>query len=49
MTIYQVVDDQNRPIFESDNFESATEEAEILNLIHDERYFFVEQAEVVVH
>lgn len=49
MTIYQVIDDQNRPMFESVDFNKASQEAEMLNMIYEERYFFVEVAERLLH
>jgi hypothetical protein len=49
MTIYQVIDDLNRHMFESYDLENAQQEAEILNMIYVERYFFVEETEINVH
>jgi hypothetical protein len=44
MTIYQVLDEQNHPVFEADSFLLAQQEAELLNLSFDDHYFFVEAA-----
>jgi hypothetical protein len=49
MTIYQVLDEQNHPVYENQNFMNALQEAELLNLSFDEHYFFVEMAELVAH
>ncbi len=49
MTIYQVLDEQNHPVFEDTSFIKALEEAELLNHSFDEHYFFVEAAEVITH
>lgn len=46
MTIYQVLDEQNHPVFEAKSFLQAQEEAELLNHSFDDRYFFVETAAV---
>jgi hypothetical protein len=46
MTIYQVLDEQNHPVFEAKSFLKAQEEAELLNHSFDDRYFFVEAAAV---
>lgn len=46
MTIYQVLNDQNRPVFEAESFIQAQQEAELLNRSFDDHYFFVETAAV---
>lgn len=46
MTIYQVLDEQNHPVFEAKSFLQAQKEAELLNHSFDDRYFFVETAAV---
>ncbi len=45
MTIYQVLDEQNHPVFEAESFAQAQEEAELLNYSFEDRFFFVETAE----
>ena len=42
MTIYQVLDEQNHPVFEAESFVLAQQEAELLNHSFDDHYFFVE-------
>ena len=42
MTIYQVLDEQNDPVFEAESFVLAQQEAELLNHSFDDHYFFVE-------
>lgn len=49
MTIYQVINEQNQPVFEDQSYIRALEEAELLNLSFDEHYFFVEKAELQTH
>ncbi len=49
MTIYQVIDDLNRPMYESADVDKANSEAELLNLIYIERYFFVAETNQAVH
>jgi len=44
MTIYQVLDEQNHPVYETNSFIQAKEEAELLNHSFDDHYFFVETA-----
>lgn len=44
MTIYQVLDEQNRPVFEAESFLKAKAEAELLNYSFDDHFFFVETA-----
>jgi len=44
MTIYQVLDEQNHPVFEADSFLKARAEAELLNHSFDDHFFFVETA-----
>lgn len=44
MTIYQVLDEQNHPVFEANSFLLAQQEAELLNLSFEDHYFFVEVA-----
>ncbi len=44
MTIYQVLDEQNHPVFEAENFLRALEEAELLNHSQEDHFFFVEAA-----
>ncbi|MFW5432167.1 MAG: hypothetical protein ACKE5M_02855 [Methylophilaceae bacterium] len=44
MTIYQVLDEQNHPVFEANSFIQALQEAELLNSSFDDHYFFVETA-----
>jgi len=47
--VYQVVDEQNHPVFEAKSFLKALQEAELLNHSDDDHYFFVEIAEVQKH
>ena len=47
--VYQVVDEQNHPVYEDQSFIKALREAELLNHSFDEHYFFVEMAEVHKH
>lgn len=49
MTIYLVVDDEHRSMFESENYDNAVQEAELLNLMYDERHFTIEETEINVH
>lgn len=49
MTIYQVLDEQNHPVFESESFMQAQEEADVLNRSFDDHYFFVEAAAEQMH
>jgi hypothetical protein len=49
MTIYQVLDEQNHPVYEAYSFVQAQQEAELLNKSFDEHYFFVEVAELQTH
>lgn len=49
MAIYQVLDEQNHPVFEAKSFIKALQEAEMLNHSFEEHYFFVELAEVQKH
>jgi hypothetical protein len=49
MTIYQVLDEQNHPVFEANSFLLAQQEAELLNLSFDDHYFFVETAATEQH
>lgn len=44
MTTYQVLDEQNHPVFEAESFLQAQQEAELLNYSFDDHYFFVEAA-----
>lgn len=44
MTIYQVLDEQNHPVFEAESFLKAKAEAEVLNYSFDDHFFFVEAA-----
>lgn len=44
MTIYQVLDEHNHPVFEASSFIQAQQEAELLNRSFDDHYFFVETA-----
>lgn len=46
MTIYQVLNESNQPVFEAESFIQAQQEAEVLNHSFDDHYFFVEAAEV---
>ena len=46
MTIYQVVNEQNYPVYEFQSFENAVQEAEMLNEWHEDHYFYVEMAEL---
>ncbi len=45
MTIYQVLDEQNHPVYETFSFVLAQQEAELLNHSFDDHYFFVETAD----
>jgi hypothetical protein len=49
MTIYQVLDEQNHPVYEDQSFINALQEAELLNHSYDDHYFFVEMAELQKH
>lgn len=49
MIIYQVLDEQNHPVFETLTFIRAKQEADFLNNSFDEHYFFVESAKVSLH
>jgi len=49
MAIYQVLDEQNHPVFEAKSFIRALQEAELLNESFDDHYFFVEKAETQKH
>lgn len=49
MAIYQVLDEQNHPVYEAQSFIKALQEAELLNQSDDDHYFFVEVAEVQKH
>lgn len=49
MAIYQVLDEQNHPVFETLSFITALQEAELLNHSFDDHYFFVEKAEAQQH
>ncbi len=44
MTIYQVLDEQNHPVYEAKSFLQAQKEAELLNRSSDDHFFFVETA-----
>jgi len=44
--MYQVVDEQNHPVYEAQSFIKAQQEAELLNNSDDDHYFFVEVAEI---
>lgn len=46
MTIYQVVNEQNYPVYEFTDFAKAALEAEMLNDWYEDHYFYVEVAEV---
>lgn len=46
MTVYQVVDEDNRAMFESANFEQATQEAELLTLMYDEHQFSIAETKL---
>ncbi len=41
MTLYQVIDEDNRSMFESQDQEQATQEAELLSLIYEEHEFSI--------
>ncbi|MFM9835061.1 MAG: hypothetical protein ACKVOA_03050 [Methylophilaceae bacterium] len=49
MAIYQVLNEQNQPVFEAMSFVQALQEAELLNHSFDDHYFFVEKAVVLEH
>jgi hypothetical protein len=49
MTIYQVLNEENRPVYEDVSFDKARQEADALNNSFDEHYFFVEMAEITSH
>ncbi|MGB4811454.1 MAG: hypothetical protein WBP13_03090 [Methylophilaceae bacterium] len=49
MTIYQVLNELNQPVFEDQNFLKAMQEAEQLNMSFEDHYFFVEKAVVQTH
>lgn len=49
MAIYQVLDEQNHPVYETKSFIKALQEAELLNHSDDDHYFFVEVAKVQTH
>lgn len=42
MTIYQVIDEENRAMFETTDQEQATQEAELLALMYEEHQFSIE-------
>lgn len=44
MTLYQVLDERNYPVFEAESFLKAQQEAEMLNRSFDDHFFFVEAA-----
>jgi hypothetical protein len=48
MTIYQVVNEQNYPVYEFSEFARAALEAEMLNELHEDHYFYVEVAKIQV-
>jgi hypothetical protein len=49
MEIYQVVNEQNYPVYEFKNFENAAQEAAMLNECHEDHYFYVEMAKLQDH
>ncbi len=49
MAIYQVLDEQNHPVYETKSFIKALQEAELLNHSNDDHYFFVEVAAIQTH
>lgn len=49
MAIYQVLNEQNQPVFEAKSFISAMQEAELRNQSDDDHYFFVEVAKGQTH
>jgi len=49
MAIYQVLNEQNQPVFEAQSYIRALQEAELLNHSDDDHYFFVEVAIVQTH
>lgn len=42
MTVYQVIDEENRPMFETTDQEQANQEVELLALMYDEHQFSIE-------
>ncbi len=44
MTVYQVIDEENRPMFETTDQELANQEVELLALMYDEHQFSIETA-----
>ncbi len=46
MTIYQVIDEQNHPVYAFLTFENAVDEVEMLNESHDDHYYSVNVVEL---
>jgi hypothetical protein len=46
MTIYQVVDEQNKAIYAFQSLEIAQREVEMLNESREDHYFFIEPVEI---
>jgi hypothetical protein len=45
MTIYQIMNEQNRPIYAFLTLQNATQEVEMLNESQEDHYFYVEAVE----
>lgn len=43
MTIYQVVNEQNYPLYAFLTFENAVEEVKMLNESHEDHYYYVNE------
>jgi hypothetical protein len=46
MTIYQVIDEQNHPVYAFLTFENAAEEVEMLNESREDHYYYVNELEM---
>jgi hypothetical protein len=46
MTIYKVVDEQNKSIYAFQSLEIAQQEVEMLNESSEDHYFFIEPVEI---
>jgi hypothetical protein len=48
MTIYQVVNEQNHPIYAFFSLETAAQEVQMLNESHEDHVYFVNEVELEV-
>lgn len=46
MKIYQVVNEQNYPLYASYDLDNAIEEAEMLNEVREDHYFYVSEVDI---